>query len=47
LITLREPRPKIYVPGISASATDTVVVTENGCGNLARVARTPEEPAVV
>jgi Xaa-Pro aminopeptidase len=41
--------PGIYVPGeLGIRHEDTVVVTENGCENLApKWSGTPEEPAVV
>jgi len=41
--------PGIYIPGeLGIRHEDTVVVTENGCENLApKWSGTPEEPAVV
>jgi Xaa-Pro aminopeptidase len=48
-MTFTDDEPGIYVPGeLGIRHEDTVVVTENGCENLApKWSGTPEEPALV
>ncbi len=46
---MTDDEPGIYIPGeLGIRHEDTVVVTENGCENLApKWSGTPEDPAVV